>query len=256
MAGGHFFDVTDGGPLRLELRSIDGLDFTVLRQFGYRAPRHEEPFVVPADLDRFATDLASVPWVFTWLVPKSGDFLPAAVLHDALVDNEHLGPRIDRVEADRLFREAMIGLGTGRVRAWLMWAAVCTATMWRSGRLATRLALVGFLAAVVVLGSLATLDVADVWNVLPWMLEGSLGAEIAAGAVGAAVVPAVLSVTWGRLWRAAVILGVSLAFLLHVTVVLAVLSGLYFALERVVSGPRDQRGLRTRDRGRAGHQTR
>ncbi|GAA4426880.1 hypothetical protein GCM10023169_26160 [Georgenia halophila] len=253
MAGGHFYDVLDGGPLRLEMRSIDGNDFTLLRQFGYRGDDHDQPFVVPADLDTFSTDLASVPGVFVWLVPKSGDFLPAAVLHDALVDGQHLGPRIDRVEADRVFRDAMICLGTGRVRAWMMWAGTSTATMWDSGRLALRLALVGVLGAIVALGTLSSVDLLDVWDVLPWMGDRGFGAELAGGAVAAVVVPAVLSLTWGRFWQAGMILGIALAVLLHVTVVIAVLFGVYLMLERLVSGPADRSGVRIRDRRASGH---
>ena len=55
---GEFYDAETGGVLRLELRSVDGRDFTLLRRFGYRSPDHAEPFVVPADLDTFTTDLA------------------------------------------------------------------------------------------------------------------------------------------------------------------------------------------------------
>ena len=63
---GEFFDARDGGPLRLELRSVDGRDFTLLRRLGYATEEYPEPFVVPRDLEDFATDFASVPHVFTW----------------------------------------------------------------------------------------------------------------------------------------------------------------------------------------------
>ncbi|WP_109473803.1 DUF1353 domain-containing protein [Ornithinimicrobium cavernae] len=256
---GEFFDAEQGGPLRLELRSVDGRDFTLLRQIGFRSEHYAECFVVPADLRRFTTDLASVPAVFTWLVPKSGDFLPAAVLHDALTrPGAWIGPDLDRhgapfgrVEADRIFREAMIGLGTGRVRAWLMWAAVTLSTMWHSGRSWTRAALLGVLGTVLVLGVLATLDFFDVWDVLPWMGEHRWWRELLQGALGAVVVPSVLGLTWGPLWRAGVITGTALAFLLHVTAVLALLVLAYQVVERVVSGPTDSRGVRTKDRARA-----
>lgn len=249
---GHFFDAEEGGPLRLELRSIDGRAFTVLRRFAYASDDYAEAFVVPADLRTFTTDLASVPSVFTWLVPTSGEFLPAAVLHDALVHpGDHLGPEVDRVEADRLFRTAMIELGTGRVRAWLMWAAVTTGTLWWSGSWRLRGVLVGLLGAVAVLGVVATLDLVDVWDVLPWMGERGPAAELAGGAAGAVVIPSLLALSWGRLWPAGVITGVALALLLHVTAVLALLYGGYRLLERLVSGPADPDGVRVRDRVRA-----
>ncbi len=233
----QFFDAEDGGPLRLELRSVDGRDFTVLRRIGYRAKDHDEPFVFPADLDHFRTDLASVPRVFTWLVPRSGDFLPAVVLHDALVTpGDYLGPSIDRTEADLLFRRAMTDLGTGRVRAWLMWSAVATTTMWRSGQWRRRAALVLLLGVVTLLGTLATVDLLDLAALLPWMGERGLWAELSGGALFAVLVPALLSLTWGEQRLAGLVIGVALAFLLHVTLVLLGLYAAYLALERVVSG--------------------
>jgi hypothetical protein len=239
---GRFFDVADGGPLRLELRSVDGRDFTVLRQIGYDSDRHRESFTVPADRRTFATDLASVPAVFAWLVPRSGVFLPAAVLHDGLTEpGQYIGPPVDRTEADLIFREAMIGLGTGVVRAWLMWSAVTATTMWLGGRARDRLALVLMLGVVVVLGAMATLDLLDVWDVLPWMGQRSTAVELAGGAVMAVVVPAVLSPTWGRAWQAGLIGGVASALLLHVTVLVGALWLGYLAVERVVSGPRPAR---------------
>lgn len=236
---GEFFDAEDGGPLRLEMRSVDGRDFSLLRRIAYQADDYDQPFVVPADLESFHTDLASVPRVFTWLVPKSGDFLPAAVLHDAMVDEQdYLGPRVDRTEADLIFRAAMIELGTGKVRAWLMWSAVTVSTMWRGRRMVDRLALVLLLTAVTVLGALATLDFFDVWDVLPWMGQGSWSAELTGGAFFAVIIPSALAGTWGRRWPAGVILGVALAFLLHVSVVLLLLYLAYLGLERVISGRR------------------
>ncbi|MGD7789570.1 hypothetical protein ACQCX2_14730 [Propionibacteriaceae bacterium Y1700] len=73
---GYFFDAETGGPARLELLSIDGHDFQVLRRLGHHSDAYEVPFVFPADLETFRTDMASVPNVFTWLVPRSGEFLP------------------------------------------------------------------------------------------------------------------------------------------------------------------------------------
>lgn len=247
---GHFYDHAEGGPLRLELRSIDGRDFTMLRRLAYRSPDYDEPFVVPADLESFATDLASVPSVLTWLVPRSGDFTPAAVLHDAIIyPGAYEGPEVDRFEADRVFRVAMIELGTGRVRAWTMWTGVSIGTLWHTGR---RPRVAGLLGIVSLLGVMATLDLLDIWNVVPWMGERPLWQELLGGALGAVVIPAVLALTWGRVVLAGVIAGVLLAFLLHVTVVILLLYGGYRLLERLVSGPANARGVRMRDRVNGG----
>lgn len=240
---GRFFDVEDGGPLRLELRSVDGRDFTVLRQIGYDADGYDESFTAPTDPRTFSTDLASVPSIFTWLVPRSGLFLPAAVLHDAMIGpKEYTGPEVDRYEADLIFREAMIGLGTGKVRAWLMWSAVTVATMWNVPELAKRVALIATIGIVSILGVIATLDLFDVWDVLPWMGEQSALVELVWGAFFAVLVPSVLSIGWGKQWAAGLIIGIALALLLHVTVLLALLGLGYLGLERLLSGPRPSRG--------------
>ncbi|WP_159620715.1 DUF1353 domain-containing protein [Ruania rhizosphaerae] len=237
---GHFFDVDDGGPLRLEVRSVDGRDFTLLRRIGYRSDDYDEPFVVPSDLEQFRTDFASVPWMFTWLVPRSGRYSAAAVLHDAIViEGDYEGPPIDRVEADRIFRVALRELGTPVVRSWLMWAAVSIATMWTmpQRRWRWRGAVLALIGAVTLIGLIATGDLLDLWSVLPWMGQRSLGAELLGGGVAAIVVPSVLALTWGRFARAGIITGVALAFLLHVTLAIAALFGLYRLVERVVTGP-------------------
>lgn len=237
----RFFDVATGGPLRLELASHDGTRFRMLRQLGYRDPQHPEPFVVPARAETFLTDLTSVPWFFTWLVPRTGPHLPAAVLHDGLVsddalENSYAGPPVDRVEADRIFRDAMIHAGSGPVRAWLSWTAVTLPTAWWSlrPRWLWRVRVAGFLAVVVALGVVATLDLVDVVSVLPWMGNRPWWAEVVLGALAAVVVPVLLASTWGRLWRAAAIGGVALALLLHVTVAVVAVYGVYAAVERLL----------------------
>lgn len=55
--------------------------------------------------------------------------------------------------------------------------------------------------------------------------------ELAWGAVSACVIPMALSVLWGRLWRAGIITGWSLAALLHITIVLATLTALFQGME-------------------------
>src|SRR4051812_49734978 len=74
-------------PPRIELERLDehGVEtFALGRRLGY-ADRHLGELLVPADLATFRTDLTSVPALFTWLVPKTGAHLPAALLHDGLV---------------------------------------------------------------------------------------------------------------------------------------------------------------------------
>ena len=127
----------------LEQRERAGEEvFALLRRVGY-ADRHLGQLLVPADPATFTTDLTSVPSVLTWLVPRSGRHLPAALVHDALVADpaepgetgvasyvSERGVAVDRVEADRVFRDAMADTGTGVVRRWLAWSAVTLVTLW------------------------------------------------------------------------------------------------------------------------------
>lgn len=239
----RFFDPATGGTMVLQLEP-DGARFRMLRQLGYQDPRHAEAFVVPADVDAFRTDLASIPWFFAWLVPGIGTHLPAVLVHDALVvkpgeGRTHLGPDVDREEADRILRDAMASLGTPVVRRWLMWTAVTLATAFSAIQPRWRWAplVVATLLLVAGLGTVATLDLLDVADVLPWMGDRPLGTELLGGALFALLVPAALSVLWGRLWRAGLYAGLALALLLHVTALVAVVYGLYWLLEKAASAP-------------------
>ena len=237
----RFFDAGTGGTMVLQLEP-DGARFRILRPFGYRDPAYAEPFIVPNDVATFRTDLASIPWFFAWLVPGLGTHLPAVLLHDGLVvgpteGKTHIGPDVDREEADRILRDAMASLGTPVLRRWLMWTAVILATAFSALRPRWRWAplVVGTLLLVAALGATATLDLFDVADALPWMADRPWYVEVALGALCAVVVPLAVSVLWGRLWRAGAIAGIALALLLHVTLVVAGIYGIYWALERLVS---------------------
>ncbi|QYJ04186.1 DUF1353 domain-containing protein [Nocardioides panacisoli] len=247
----RFHDAEDGPgsePRIVLQRELDaGVErFRMLRRLAYRDEEYGE-IVVPDDLDTFRTDLASVPTLFTWLVPRSGRHLPAALVHDGLVHDAPGSPPhyvsveghvIDRVGADRVFRSAMRDSGTRVVRRWLVWSAVTLATIWGGSATWTparhwryRLAMVGSLLVVAVLGVLATLDLFDRGVALPWMGEAAWWVELAGGAAGAVVVPLLLCLAWGRFAVAGAVTGVALALLLHVTVVLALLLVAYRAAE-------------------------
>jgi hypothetical protein len=253
----HDGGVPPGGPdprrpPRIELERHDEHDvetFALGRRIGY-TDRHLGELLVPADLATFRTDLTSVPALFTWLVPKTGAHLPAALLHDGLVcdpaDPTYVsveGHVVDRVEADRVFRDAMADTGTGVVRRWLVWSAVTTATLatgqgtgWSTlRRWRYRLAVALTLLVVAYLGACATLDLVDVHVPglvgLPWMGARAWWLELAGGLAAAVVVPFLLGLVWGRFRVAGVVLGIGLAVLLHVTVLLALLTLLYRVVE-------------------------
>jgi len=236
----------------LERHSEEGVEtFALERRLAY-LDRHLGELLVPAD-PGFRTDLTSVPALFTWLVPKTGAHLPAALLHDALVAGRDdptsyvstEGHRVDRVAADRIFRDAMADTGTGVIRRWIVWTAVTVATIFvgrrvpwsRARHWSYRVAAATTILAILCVGYSATSDLFDrswVGTVdLPWMGDRPWWAELGGGLAGAVVVPLALSLLWGRLRMAGAISGVMLAVLIHVTVALALIGSTYFALERL-----------------------
>jgi hypothetical protein len=223
--------------------------FAMQRRIAYR-DRHLGELLVPRVTSTFRSDLTSVPALFTWLVPKTGQHLPATLLHDGLIhppdDVTYVstdGHVVLRPEADRVLRDAMADAGTALIRRWLMWSAVTTATMlsgagtgWSKGEALRYRATAALTVLVVaVLGVCATLDLFDVHVTgvpqLPWMGDRGWFTELAGGLSGAVVIPLFLSLFWGRFRIAGAVVGVTLAVLLHVTVALLGLTAAYRALE-------------------------
>lgn len=236
----------------LERHTEEGVEtFELERRLAY-LDRHLGELLVPAD-PGFRTDLTSVPALFTWLVPKTGAHLPAALLHDALVAGRDDptsyvstdGHEVDRVEADRIFRDAMADTGTGVIRRWIVWTAVTVATIFvgravpwtRAKHWSYRVAAAVTIVTILYLGYSSTSDLFDRSWIgavdVPWMGERSWWVEVVGGLSGAIVLPLALSLLWGRLRMAGAIAGVLLAVLLHVTVGLAVIGATYLALERL-----------------------
>lgn len=223
--------------------------FAMQRRIAY-LDRHLGELLVPRVTGSFRTDLTSVPTLFTWLVPKTGHHLPAALVHDGLVHGvddvtytSTDGHVVLRAEADRVLRDAMADTGTGLVRRWLVWSAVATATMLSGGgtgwsptlRLRYRATAALSVLVIAVLGLCATVDLFDLHVAglpeLPWMGDRSWWVELIGGLAGAVVVPLVLALAWGPFRIAGAVVGVSLAVLLHVTAALLALTTLYQALE-------------------------
>lgn len=249
--GGTLEEAPDpSAPPVVALERTEGMDepddFRMVRRIAY-LDRQLGELLVPADPGTFTTDMASVPSVFAWLVPRTGRHLPAALLHDGLVPHPpeeaptHIsteGAEVDFEEANRVFRDAMADTGTGIVRRWLMWTATTLAVMvlgdltwsgtekWR-----WRVTSVGTLLVLTVLGLWTTADLLDVVGGVPWMGEGALWVRLLTGAAGAVAVPLLLAQLWGRFRIAGMIAGTGLALLLHVTIAVAALTGLYRALE-------------------------
>lgn len=248
--------VPDTRRWRRLLGKLPGIDddptqevFQLRTRIGYRDSKTGARIVVPRT-PRFTTDLVSVPTLFTWLVPRSGRHLPAALVHDGLVGDEReyeIEPdgTVDRIDADRIFRDAMGDTEVGRIRRWLVWAAVSTASLCSGARASWPrwyrvwywFATAVTVGCVLALGAAATLDLFDVrerwWSDVPWM-DGSCWEELAGGLAGAVVVPFALAILWGRYARVGLIVGVALATLLHVTVAVMLVAIFYQVAEWVL----------------------
>ena len=127
-----FYEVDGDTPARVVLEQTGPTTFRVVEPFRYVDAVTGEQFVVPdprwGDAE---TDLASVPGILLWFVPRYGQHTLPALLHDQLVDHD-LADR--REKADRIFRDAMGEQGVRFLRRWLMWTAVSLATMVRDRR--------------------------------------------------------------------------------------------------------------------------
>jgi hypothetical protein len=229
----------------------DTESWQLVHTIGYD-DRHLGKIVMPFDKPSFSTDLTSVPQLMTWLVPKTGKHLPAALIHDSLtppfrmVDDGAGGQkkvfdcicenadRITQRDADRVFRDGMADLGTPQIQRWLIWAAVSIPTGGKMvGKLWAGLLYLGPLLTAY-LGVMATLDVLGISECVPWMRGSSALSDVLWGGAGAAVLPVALALPWLRpkLYRAGLICCWGIAFLLHATVVLLGATAVYQLAER------------------------
>lgn len=104
----------------LELRHLPGHEhWSVIRPLQYRT-LDGRLIVVPVG---YRTDLASVPRLAWRIVPRDHVHARrAAVVHDYIYTD--LTHRFTKLEADQIFREALLEEGMGGVLAWLMYRAV------------------------------------------------------------------------------------------------------------------------------------
>lgn len=90
----------------------------------YESELLPDSVVVPTG---FETDLASIPRIFTPLVPIDGLHRAPAIVHDWLCRNPITSKKI----TDKVFLEAMKVCKVRRWRRWAMYCAVRAASPWR-----------------------------------------------------------------------------------------------------------------------------
>lgn len=127
-------------PAEFVLKRDPAKDGSYFMQKQFRYVHHTgEEWTIPAKGKEFKTDLASIPSLAGWLVPKDGRHTPAALVHDAMIvgsdeDPCYEGRKVDAEEADHIFREGMQFLGVKFLRRWMIWAAVSLLTFWLSAK--------------------------------------------------------------------------------------------------------------------------
>ena len=123
-------------PLRVE--SVDAQTWKLLEDLEWMGTQGDL-FIVEAG--EF-TDFASVPWWTQSLIPKTGTWTKASVVHDKMCDlinedyrlvkeygeDHYLFPQIppvfDSVDADAIFRKNARDEGTGPIRSEMLWLGV------------------------------------------------------------------------------------------------------------------------------------
>lgn len=100
----------------LVVREVHGSGMWVLER-GLAYMGWIDGFDVP---EGFVTDFASVPRLLWGLFPPYGRHTRAAVVHDWL----YATGEVSRADADGIFRRIMRECGVGRVRRWIMYAAL------------------------------------------------------------------------------------------------------------------------------------
>lgn len=131
-------------PLRVE--NIDARNWSILERFGWRGSKGDTFWVEPGD----TTDFASVPWWTQAILPRTGTWTKAAVLHDKMCElqNEYYllkkkyelfisvdpvaaaeldlvkVPVFNSVDTDAIFRKNAREGGTDPIRSELLWFGV------------------------------------------------------------------------------------------------------------------------------------
>lgn len=102
----------------LDLRYLDGRSWCVLTEFDFASEVLERIVRVPAGCE---TDFASIPRPLWNLLPPTGRYGKAAVVHDFLYRTHG---EATRPQADRVFLEGMDVLGVDWFTRHLMYAGV------------------------------------------------------------------------------------------------------------------------------------
>lgn len=102
-----------------DVRRVDNRSWSTINDLRYSGATQN--FMVPRG---FVTDFASVPQALMWLVPSTGAWTLAAVLHDWFCRVAVPAGYVSSRDADGIFRRVLRELGVPWVQRWLMWTGV------------------------------------------------------------------------------------------------------------------------------------
>lgn len=108
-------------PLIVEVLD-DGLNYQIHETFEYYTNLiNQKKIIIPVEKG-FITDFASTPRGLWWLLPPTGKYGKASVIHDYLYKNEVQG--VTKDIADKIFLEAMEVLKVPKWKRQIMYQAV------------------------------------------------------------------------------------------------------------------------------------
>ncbi len=119
-----------GFPKTLKIECLSANDtafrYRVLEDFTYVSEGGE---VITVEKG-FLTDFASVPRFFRFIIPKTGRYNEATVIHDWLCQLSN-AYRYKRKDADKIFLECMEELGVKKFKRGLMYRGVSVYTFFK-----------------------------------------------------------------------------------------------------------------------------
>lgn len=103
----------------LLVRRVDPATWELVAPLSYQG--RVDHWTIPSG---YRTDFATVPWFVQWLIPRTGTWTLAAVLHDWLITDGIPAGLVTSRQTDGVFRRVLREESVDPVRRWLMWAAV------------------------------------------------------------------------------------------------------------------------------------
>jgi hypothetical protein len=148
------------GSDHFDVRRVDDKRWATINDLRYSG--RSQNFLVPSG---FMTDFATVPQFLLWLIPSTGAWTLAAVLHDWLIERALRAGLVSARDVDGIFRRVLREQGVSFVKRWLMWTGVRWGALFNRRRRA---------------GWLRDLPLVVIWTLLalPVVLPASVGIGI------------------------------------------------------------------------------